>query len=240
MEYNDNPINRLREILVPMQETTRTTRCRSVLAANFNIPERDTASMYKALFELITLIRKCKNVIEPIPDNSIYLEPILQAEKGVLKLSPHGEMSGFHEVVSHDTVSRLCYSADLYKRHNRERKVENEDLINLQEDVEALIEKLKDSTLPIEIQDSLIEKLNSIRKAFITIRTTGIDGIQLGLESIAGVLFLNKDEIIKNNQDENVQGVIGFLDKLNKVVQLGNGVKDLVSFFAKSLIGTST
>lgn len=233
MDYTTNPIRRLEEILNILVKNAGSTR--TLLSICYEIDPNNTPAMYHALADLIKLADECKAIMEQIADNDIYIEPVVKAHKAIsnIQLKELGYDSS--SLVDKQTMYGLKFSVDCYKNKCGETVINKDQIASLQKDVEELINKLVESNLPSDLKQILCEKLEGIRKAFVSMRISGIEGLKSELESTAGALFLNKDEIIRNNKDENIQGVIGFLDKLNKFVSFGNGVKELVSF-AKSLI----
>ncbi|MCM3143842.1 hypothetical protein [Brevibacillus sp. MER 51] len=233
MVYNNNPISRLQNIIEDILNSEGHYG-REILGNIFNIERNDTASLYSILIDLIHLVRESRNQIERLSDNDIYLEPIVNVERAILRLELDSSLSNFKSSLGEHTLYGLKFSADLITRKYGEVTIDEQTIASIQQDVDALIEKLFNSNLPDSLRDILIEKLHNIRTAIIKVRITGIDGLKQALESSAGALFLHRDEVIKNNENEDVQGTISLLDKLNKIVSIGNSVKELVSF-SKSL-----
>jgi hypothetical protein len=237
--YNNNPVERLYDIVLAFSEERGSFKY--VVSKFFNVDQEDKAAIYSVLIDLVVLARDSLNQIESIPGLSdLYIEPVRTVQRAILDLSIESNLYNFHSVVNDKVIYGLGFSCDVVRREFKQITISQEEVEILRQEVEGLIEKIIGSQLPSELKSVLLEKLEVIRKAFITIRITGVDGLKQALELSAGALFLNREEVIKNNEDSNVQGVISFMDKLNTFVSAANGVKELVGFAGSLLLGPST
>lgn len=238
MFYDNNPVKRLYDISSLLKTQSTSINLNEVFSNLFLIEENDRVAQFSTLIDLVNLGRSSVKQIESIADISErYIKPVHTVQNAILTLNLDSTLHSFKHTVTDQVLYGLEFSCDMVEREFKEVVIDHNELVTLQKEVEDLINNIIASQLPSDLKNLFIERLELIRKSFVTIRITGVEGVKQALELSAGALFLNRDKVIKNNEDSNVNGVIHFMDKLNTFVSVVNGVKELAIFAGSLLLG---
>lgn len=235
--YEKNPVKRLHRLLqrfLDSDDSFSQKKSNIILKEVFDIDPTDRAAFYSLLVDLLHLVKECKSKIALIPNvnTEIFLAPILDVERAIFTIEFDSNTSKFRdELKKNNTMQILTFCSETLKQVIDEVSVNADDIDSLQGEVEALRENIIKSTLPPDLKKVFVEKLENILKAIIDIRIMGIDGLQKALESGAGALFLNKEEVDKNLDNEDVQGFVGVLRKINEMVNVAKNIKELAAPF---------
>lgn len=246
ISYEVNPIKRLHNLLEQiLNESTMPFQdkdCGTILGEVFNIDPNDIASMYSLLVDLLKLTGECKTRINLIPNvnKDFLLRPILEVEQAIFTLKFEADFSKFNSAITkNNTMYGLLLCGEAAQQVIDEVTLNEQDLISLKTEIAELKEKIIINTgIPQNLRKMFVEKLDSIIKAITDIRIMGVEGLKGALESSAGALFLNQDDVKENADNEGVQGFINIIRRLHEVVSFTNETKALVSSIAGFFLGS--
>jgi hypothetical protein len=237
----DNPAGRLHRILQKAkdtQETGQIGQAREGWAKVFDIPasfirtdrvEREVEEkLIENLIQLRLLIDETERSlrdIEGLPER--YLRPfprIRQIPLTELNVPFGNYISGITE----DTLTVLEFCAEELSGRHSEPVVDDDQLKELLEDVNALFDEIKTSTLPSDLKVLLLQELEEIRKAIQQYRIRGVERLREGLAAVTGSVMVNAELIKNGNQYEAVSKFKKVFFALDSVITLASKAAPLI------------
>ncbi|MCY7947333.1 hypothetical protein P8891_13440 [Bacillus atrophaeus] len=244
---SDNAISRLHNIIdhvyvkrtEPSYDDTQKS-FKEVWSKEFGLESNDLSALLNSLSLLLELVRKSRATIETHPQlntekNIGYINNI---ERGLSQIDLNmGTMKTFYAYINRETVTALYYIGENYSFLNasQSKELESEQVTSLLSEIEELTKNFYASTLPEKLKLIVIKKLNLIREALIQYRITGLDGLQDALEQTIGSIILNGSEFSNQENDQNVKGLFGFINKLGHILSVGNTAGEFIGYIKEYL-----
>lgn len=94
----------------------------------------------------------------------------------------------------------LRYAAHELERGPHEKRISQEQVSELLEQLEAAVESLRGSDLPEHAKAMLVRRLLTVHDALVEYRITGADGIWRATESAVAEVYLHRDAILSTPQ----------------------------------------
>ena len=227
----DNPARRLYEVLNRARALGPMIATNEVLAGALQINPRDTKVLLTAIVDLIDLTDTAKKRLQQLDiDQDLYLDPFKNIDRLFTGLNLGTNWEAYRSLLDDNTMLALQFCADTLSREMSETVIGEEELTELQTKVESLLEEVLGSTLPEELKDVLVQKLEDIRLAILLYRVKGTEGLRRALESGLGAIFLyggHIEEIQDEKQKRTLHDVLEFMAHLAQIAGVGLQVAQL-------------
>lgn len=242
---SENAISRLHKIIETAYGEGSKYEARNMSFKNtwikvFNLESTDVPSLLSSFSLLFELLRKSRSIIESHPrlntqKNLGYLERI---EESLYHIDiNNGDMEHFYNHIDLETITALYYIGENVSFVNefKLKEIESEVIDSLLIEIEELTKKFTSSTLPEKLKLIVFKQLNLIREALTQYTITGIDGLQGALEQTIGSIILNGSEFSNQENDQNVKGLFGFINKLGNILSVGNTAGEFIGYIKEYL-----
>ncbi|MED0586476.1 hypothetical protein ACP8H2_09135 [Bacillus subtilis] len=240
---NDNVVLRVHSLLDSAYKiggSLNSTSYRKTWAKVFEIDEDDTPSLLSSLSLLLESIRTSRSIIESHPrlnteKNIRFLNKI---ELGIFSINlKNGTMENFYNHINKETLTAFGYIGEAISLLNEfsTNELDSEQINSLISEIEELTHLFSVSTLPEKLKLIAINKLNLIRDALTQYAITGPNGIEEVLEQTLGSIFLNADSFQTESSSPEVKGFFKVIDKLTKLLGLGNSAGQFLEHINKLL-----
>jgi len=202
MESN-NPAKRLYEVL----DATRGGGDTPLLMfwAKYLGSSEDYAGRVRIHFDVVQLVQECRRLIEGLGevDKPLFLEPLDTIETALEACGTRGSCIQLINNIPDTALTALRFCDEILKRTMGEQLIEEQDLGNLHSDVESLISRIVDMSLPQEFKTILIDGLEEIRRAIILYRLLGAAGLKRAFESnlVMAARFRDQIENMPGSED---------------------------------------
>ncbi|MCY8385750.1 hypothetical protein MOC94_21630 [Bacillus haynesii] len=206
----------------------------------FDIDEDDTSSLLNSLSLLFESVRTCRSIIES--------HPRLNTEKNIGFLNKieiavydinlkNGKMDHFYRNIDKETITAFGYIGEALSLLNEfsTTELDSEQINSLISEIEELTHNFSISTLPEKLKLIATNKLNLIREVLTRYAITGSDAIEEVLEQTIGSIFLNANSFKTESSSREVKGFFKVIDKLIKLLGLGNSAGQFLEHINKLL-----
>lgn len=214
-----NPAARLLEVLERMLrvEPNKGYSCKQAWAMALDIPEKDGVQLAQGIAEVFSLLQRTKQELlacEGI-NQELYLASF-PAIEAILDLNNMpGAWDSYQRQLSQPHVLlglRFCESH--LRTKSDETVIDSTTLNNLVADVSDAIGSIsKDTSLPPELRELLLEHLQSIQAAIALYRVRGGESIKHSVERAIGGLMAHR-RILKGQEQS--RGLVRFLGVIEK------------------------
>lgn len=158
-----------------------------------------------------------------------YFKPLNEVEKAFSRIDLDSSFHIFQNFLSEAVFDGLemCDA----KLSESRKKISQEELSSIQEEIEKLIDEVKSTDMPEKLKEILLTKSKDIMDAMIKYRIWGIDGLENCLDSSIGGIRRNK-RLFEDNFDDNNEHITSFysiVNRLLKIVNLGKGLTELTN-----------
>ncbi|MFH0070527.1 hypothetical protein [Peribacillus sp. NPDC056705] len=236
----ENPASRLYNLLELADKNSPDTTFRVAWAKVFKVEPADTPALLHRYSNMLDLYVLTKNYILETPrlSNDRNLAFINKIGDSINHISLNGNISNFKNNLNSEALTALYYLSDnISLIHNLEDSIVTDDQISeLIKEVDTLISHITVSDLTTDIKQILVKNLHIIRESLHCYFILGIEGVQTALEQSLGSLIMHNQDIRPEVEDENVKGVFKFMSRLNEIISIANGVKDLIAPITQFLL----
>lgn len=237
----DNPASRLYNFFSELRDMTAdfgiTIKDALMHYLKIDNPD-DTAQILYGMAELIQLNKILKeNILKMDINHEVYLQPIKKIEKTFAGFRLDSKVTDFLSVIDDSTMLGLQFCADTLYRKYGDLVINEEDLNQILQDVEDLSKQIINSDLPERLKELFTENLDAIRKAIINYKIWGTEGLKKTLESNIGSIILNGNLIKEKKENNNILRFFDIIDKLNKLISVGQNATGLIGSTVKLFLG---
>jgi hypothetical protein len=235
LEKLDNPVKRLHLILEKVRNSPGDWASRYVWANALGVDREDLVSLYHALTDLDILFQTARRSVERLKDvnRDRYLKPFDNIEIVITDCALDQPWNRVQKRLDDITMLTLEMTSDVVSMEAGKAAISEEALKELQAEAETLLEKVLNTDFSSEeLKAILIEHLESIRRAILTYRVNGTEGLRRAVEGALGGLFLHREDVNRAaQQDEEKAGIFrrfaSLLADLSQIASFGVTVGQL-------------
>ena len=245
MAQVNNPAGRLYEILSDIRSKfSGDVRMKEVWTVVLNIHSSEKLpELLTGISQVMQLVDDSKRLIRlhPEVDQALYLKPFESIEQAISNVNLGETWQSFTSHLDDPTLVSMRFCSDFLSREEGDEDIETTTLMELQNDVSSLLEKLVSADLADELKAYIVDALEDIRQAILGFRINGAEGLKRALEATLGAAFRFQDEI-RDVRDggttgaEVVDGFWGILSKLDIIVSHGRKLKQLAAPIAHFML----
>ena len=233
MEVRENSAGRLYDLLSQARSISGNKPVRHIWSELFGFDSNDIEQVFIIVADMINLVQAAKEDVSKLHgvNHELYLKPFGRVE-GLLKIVnldiPWDSIKG---TLDEATMYGLQICSDALGRQRGTLKVDEDRIAEIQKDIEGLSGRVIALDIPGNIKQLIILNLDNIRKAIITYRIKGVDGLQAEIERAIGSIYLHQDEIKNVQEQPNVKDVIatyfGTLEKINQLIMFAKNITEV-------------
>ena len=206
----------------------------------FDINKDDTSTLLNSVASLVNLWVSTKEYIKnnEMLNDETNIKFIDKVGAALTQIDFQGDMSHFIKHIDKETLTALGYIAKqinfVYKFN--QQTINIDEINNLINEIDSLIDSIRHSSLPEDIQSMLLKNLNLIRYSLSNYKISGVDGVRTALEQTIGSLYLSG--IVKSPlaEKEEVKGTFSFLSTLCTILSTGAAFKELIEPIITNLL----
>ncbi len=221
MIKTDNPAGRLHAILEAAK--SHTGNGFMLWARVFDISIISDKISPETEFEITSRLIQVRKMIDEIEEGlrsieginlNLYLSPFSRI-RHVIRISSinFGNYESHLQQITEGDMTVLAFCAEELSKWQSEATIEEAQLKELIDDIQALYEQVRASELKPEIKNLILDQLEIIRRAIHEYRIRGVKRLSEALTTVVGAYVLNRDLLeSESNKDE----VRSFKDTLSK------------------------
>jgi hypothetical protein len=197
MEIKNNPAGRLVDILSAARRSKDDERSRSVWGKVFNIDEKNTGELLRALADLIHLVHETRSALEKIPDidHKLYLRPFTRIDTALSNINLDAGWTHWKSQFDEHLITQLQYASDKLGRISGTSTIKPEKLNEIRNQLDSLTQAILESDLPEELKGLLVRNVEDLRRAVLSYQIRGLEGIEQELARSIGSMLLNKKKL---------------------------------------------
>ena len=192
----------------------------------------DESQFYDEQFDLLRVVDACEQLIirNQTINRNRYGDRIQRVKMGILCVGS-SSWERFRLCITDDFMDVLDVTSDNMFVSGSEEVIPEEALASLQEDVEDIINRVRDSDIENELKSVLFDGLASVRNALLYYQTFGAEGIRQAIDRNFALPFRYSDEFIRASGSDEGKNIVSaffeFLKRLNVVVSTGLKIKQI-------------
>ncbi|WP_426159027.1 hypothetical protein [Pseudomonas sp. TSRC2-2] len=239
MENKNNPVSRLRENLLIFKTGARNDAQISELWAKvFDCKVTDTITIFNGIGLMHRLNAEAREATETFSPGSpdFFFKPFGQIEHLLSKMALHTQWANISSLLNQETMTALEFIEHFIDaNYSKPRPDSGQKIVDLLNQVDALIESCVVSNLDEELKKLFVKQLQALRSALLSFRISGPTGLEDAMSQVTGALMRNQS-VIKDRLDKNDPFSTKFFDILSKANDLTAGYQTAV--IALAPIGT--
>ena len=223
----NNPAARLYGLLFEARRKQQESKVREIWAELFGVDATNTTAVLEVHTDLLRLIADARAAVASLDDvdGPLYMRPFDQIEKAFANANLEIKWKQLRDQIDDTTMARLELVAETLGRMAPERLADEDELVALQAEVEALYESVVASKLEQQLKSVVLEALDSILRAVRTYEIFGIRGLVDALTRSAGIVLQHEAELRAKSDNENIERFFTVLGRLNEIVALATNAK---------------
>ncbi|WP_157955150.1 hypothetical protein [Halomonas denitrificans] len=234
----NNPASRLLNIIQEGQKQKKDQQAASAWAAILDVPIGDKSLLMSRVGHVMALPAAIKSEVGQLENinHQLHLKWLSSVETSFSVLSLQIQWKQFIERFNAETIFGLEVCDDLLSRNRPEKVAEPESLKSLLEEVNALLDRLKEAELPLDLREFIFEHLYLVKNAIEEYKILGIRPLEAEVERLIGATARNPDICTRTRETDvgkRFWGVMGNLAIVTTIVvgqlQIGNEVFDALS-----------
>lgn len=233
MPTRDNPAYRVHRFLSLATQKSRDIAAKDVWSQVFGFTRNDNIhAIYSALMGLHSQVDQAEELIRATDgiDHDLYTRYFPRVRR---VLSPPGLSNGWSDHVKSlgpEVLESLEFCGAKIAERYTEEYLQDEELKQLVLEAEDLRQTILNSHLDTALKAELARVAELLRRAFLDYRITGPTAVRDELARALGVLFANREVLVKNPAaQEPLKRFFHFLDKADAVIARVTKYKALVS-----------
>jgi hypothetical protein len=226
MIKTDNPAGRLHEILEAAKAHTGNGFL--IWAKVFDIPITSDQTSAEAEYEITSRLIQIRKMIDEIEEGlrsieginlDLFLRPFSRIRHAIRIGGLHASNyeTSLRQITEGD-MTVLAFCAEELSKWQSEKTIEEAQIKDLTEDIQALYEQVHASELNAEIKNLILDQLEIIRRAIHEYRIRGVKRLNEALTTVVGAYILNKDLIDEESDKEEVSKFKDTLSKFTSTV----------------------
>ena len=180
----------------------------------------DELGFLQKLHELMFIVDSCEQVIgqEQAINQDLYLKQITEVKRALSLLSmSSGSWESFQAILNDSLMVSLLLMSENISFHGGEEVIPEEELASLQFDVEALVNKVVDADIDVNIKSVLLEGLEAVRQAILNYRIFGAEGIRNAVDRNVGSYARHKEEFERASENKGKEVIYDYKRFINEV-----------------------
>ena len=230
MVRNDNPAGRLYYILFEAKGQNNQLQVKKVWANLFGIEDDNSIEIFEIISLLNKLLAEVKRSIADIEgiNKELFLVNFDKISRVLTLTNLEINWANIVHNLDDATLLNLAFCSEALSSIKAESLIENTELQELQELVESLSHAVISTSINKDLKNFILSQLEFIRKAILSYRIQGVDGLKKALEHNIGALVINKDISTKPQNKDILEKYSKILEKLEKVINLASKTKQLI------------
>lgn len=218
----NNPAGRLYEILDQAKGQPDKDDCWTIWIKVFGVTKGDRFAALARLGELSQLVERIRREISAMGVNhELYLQWVPHVASVVAANNMAQSWGDYKRFLDTGTMAHLAHCAELYKNRVGELRVDEDELLRVDQEVQALREQILHGDLPHDLRSLLLDSIRQMSYAIESYRINGAEGLRRAAEQAFGALWLYK----QLNGEEEIQNhwvqIQEFIQVAYNVVSLG-------------------
>ena len=225
----DNPANRLLNILTEGKNFPTTTICKEVWKSLLDVKHGTESLLTSRLGKTMELPEQIISELHKIDETETddYTYWTTQVNKAFMQQNLNDSWDTFINYIDLHTLRYLKISKQLISAHAKYQEITDDKLAEMREKIEELIQEVRDSDLEIDIQSYLLSALAKIHISIIEYKITGYLPVMDSIDSTIGHAVINTDFIDKVNKSSVGKKLWGTLQVLSVTIGIATGVPQL-------------
>lgn len=233
----DNPAERLLGILEEGRSLSAGKKCREIWSNILEINDKNESLLMSRLGKAMELPNQIIEELKKIDgtDEDSYKHWSTCVNRAFMQQNLNANWETFINQIDAHTIPYLKISKQLLAAHANIKSIPENELIKIKEEVEELLQIIRDSNISDDIRSYLIGSLSKMLNSIIEYKITGYEPILSNIDEIVGhaVTDSNFREEMKSN--EVGSKVWGTLHNISAVVTLATGLPQLAKDAIKLL-----
>jgi hypothetical protein len=209
------------------------------LAAVFGLPNGDLVGLLCALAQSTKMVDEVENLVKAIPDenHSMFLRGFDRLKSGLAAATNNSDFNQWKQsYIPQDVIDRLEFCGNLLSKHYSEGEISKDELQEITKQLQEVYDSVLSSNIASDLKLTILELLESIRRAVHEYRMKGVYPLKAALVSATGQLVLHRAEVVEagnSKEKPTIDKLFGLLDRVDKVVALATKTKPLFAPFMK-------
>lgn len=232
MLVQTNPVSRLVSILESAGSLSPHARLRQVWAESLGCEPSDTPELLRLYGELIQLAGSAKKAVQDIDniDVNLYVTPFSGVEALLSNINFEKPWHEVSALVDSKTLMALRFAADLLKREGvGSTQLSDTQLEELMTKLDEILGRVLESSLPTKLMQLFANNLEQLRRALISLKISGVEGVEHEIDRALGSAFRHTAELKEaaNQSEENaavIRDYFSVMSNINEVITLAQNL----------------
>jgi hypothetical protein len=200
----DNPAGRLYAILDEARKHPKNERAFDAWKRVLEVD--DDFDVYRGIFHVRELVQEVKNLVDRLEVNKpLYLSRFERIERAVPGRNLETSWQGCADLLDEATMLSLAHLAELLSGHVAEQPIEKEELKGLEQDLDALFDKVDEGNLSPQLKEIILRQIEALLRSIREYRIRGAEGMKEALVHSYGTIIMNLGLFKKEKDSEEAQ-----------------------------------
>jgi hypothetical protein len=191
-EGETNVAFQLYDLFVAAKKLNNNAPIRDAWATLFSIDREDLGNLYVSFSKLVELVKQTRSQVESIsgPMREVALQSFTNIERALSITNWDASWQAVTNYLDEVTVYGLKVAgAALSEKGFNQKKMETEELLELQQEAESLIKKVVDSEINLELKQELVNILVNLQQALSAYKYGGLEQLKRVIDRSYGTLM---------------------------------------------------
>lgn len=223
----ENPAGRLYETLSAIRALSNMTMS-IAWATVFQIDASDRTELMRRLTALHELVDEVRAKVSSLPgiNAELYLAKFNDIQAFVMGSNIDGQLDSFRGSLNETSMFGLQHCVEALQVYDEER-LDADALAELSSNINALTERLHDSTIDPQLKLAILDMLEMMRRSIAEYKVRGAAGMKKELNYCIGTFALNHARFEKEKDNEDVGMFRRLVSRFGSLIDLALKMKQL-------------
>ena len=220
MRRKNNSIWKLHDHLEVLRKQSSGVAVRIAFGEAFGLNSNDLPTLYKTNLLLRQMVDDAERKVQQTENinHELYLRSFPTIKRALSIPNWDSAWAGSQQHLTETAVADMAFCAEMLSLYHHEIEVKPEDLAEIQQQIDALFQRVSESKINRRLRQTILELLEVIRSAIAQYKIVGISGLHDSVAISLGKLALQHEELAASKEEKELKEFWQLLVKIEGVV----------------------